>query len=143
MPYYDLDFHRENDHVAVHKMENHLCSNLSAYSLHSCCWVRTHWPMPTPVSRFCNSTLNNWPMLNRQLPNKAPAKDKQVKAFDPSQYQKPDASTLKQQLTRVQYHATQNSGTERAFSHAYDDLFEQGLYVDIVSGEPLFSSQDK
>lgn len=102
MPYYDLDFHRENDHVAVHKMENHLCSNLSAYSLHSCCWVRTHWPMPTPVSRFCNSTLNNWPMLNRQLPNKAPAKDKQVKAFEPSQYQKPDASTLKRQLTRVQ-----------------------------------------
>ncbi|WP_289411010.1 hypothetical protein [Thiopseudomonas acetoxidans] len=43
-------------------------------------------------------------MLNRQPPNKAP-----VKAFVPSQYHKPDASTLKQQLTREQYHVTQNT----------------------------------
>ena len=41
------------------------------------------------------------------------------------------------------YRVTQQSGTERAFSHAYDHLFEPGIYVDVVSGEPLFSSADK
>lgn len=89
---------------------------------------------------YCHVDLNK---AEQPLPGKAPAEDKQVKAFDPSQYQKADANSLKQQLTREQYQVTQNSGTERAFSHAYDDLFEPGLYVDIVSGEPLFSSQDK
>lgn len=89
---------------------------------------------------YCHVDLNK---AEQPLPGKASAEDKQVKAFDPSQYQKADANRLKQQLTREQYQVTQNSGTERAFSHAYDDLFEPGLYVDIVSGEPLFSSQDK
>lgn len=89
---------------------------------------------------YCHVDLNK---AEQPLPGKASAEDTQVKTFDPSQYQKADASKLKQQLTREQYQVTQNSGTERAFSHAYDDLFEPGLYVDIVSGEPLFSSQDK
>ena len=43
----------------------------------------------------------------------------------------------------MQYDVTQNGATEYAFSHEYDHLFEPGLYVDIVSGEPLFSSADK
>ena len=38
---------------------------------------------------------------------------------------------------------TQQNGTERPFSHEYDHQFERGIYVDIVSGEPLFSSSDK
>ena len=46
-------------------------------------------------------------------------------------------------LTPDQRRITQHNGTERAFTGAYDDLFEDGLYVDIVSGEPLFSSKDK
>ncbi len=89
---------------------------------------------------YCHVDLSK---AEQPLPGKAPAADKQVKAFDPSQYQRADADTLKQQLTHEQYRVTQNNGTERAFSHTYDDLFEPGLYVDIVSGEPLFSSQDK
>ncbi len=89
---------------------------------------------------YCHVDLNK---AEQPLPGKAAAEDKQVKTFDANQYQKTDESTLKQQLTREQFQVTQNSGTERAFSHAYDDLFEPGLYVDIVSGEPLFSSQDK
>lgn len=58
-------------------------------------------------------------------------------------YQKPDEATLKQSLSPLQYQVTQQDGTERAFSHEYDELFEPGLYVDVVSGEPLFSSRDK
>lgn len=50
---------------------------------------------------------------------------------------------LKQRLTEIQYEVTQNEGTERPFSGEYDEFFEEGIYVDVVSGEPLFSSKDK
>ena len=63
--------------------------------------------------------------------------------FDAAAYQKPSDAALKQQLSPEQYRITQQSGTERAFSHEYDHLFAPGLYVDVVSGEPLFSSRDK
>lgn len=63
--------------------------------------------------------------------------------FDAQAWRKPDDAALRQQLTPEQYRITQQSGTERAFSHAYDHLFEPGIYVDVVSGEPLFSSADK
>ena len=46
-------------------------------------------------------------------------------------------------LTPAQFHVTQESGTERPFTGEYDKHDERGLYVDIVSGEPLFSSRDK
>ena len=47
------------------------------------------------------------------------------------------------QLTEMQYHVTQNQGTEPPFRNEYNDVFEEGIYVDIVSGKPLFSSKDK
>lgn len=50
---------------------------------------------------------------------------------------------LRQILTPEQYRVTQENGTERAFSHAYDRLFQPGIYVDVVDGRPLFSSADK
>ncbi|MGX4686839.1 peptide-methionine (R)-S-oxide reductase MsrB [Vagococcus sp. JNUCC 83] len=50
---------------------------------------------------------------------------------------------LKQKLTPLQYQVTQESGTERPFSSEYDRFDKEGIYVDIVSGEPLFSSTDK
>jgi len=50
---------------------------------------------------------------------------------------------LKKKLTPIQYHVTQENGTERPFENQYWNHFEHGLYVDIVSGEPLFSSLDK
>jgi peptide methionine sulfoxide reductase msrA/msrB len=56
---------------------------------------------------------------------------------------KPDRSELKQRLTPMQYKVTQENGTEPAFANAYWDNREAGIYVDIVSGEPLFSSRDK
>lgn len=58
-------------------------------------------------------------------------------------FKKPDEQALRKRLSKEQYRVTQQNGTERAFSHEYDHLFEPGLYVDIVSGEPLFSSKDK
>lgn len=50
---------------------------------------------------------------------------------------------LRQRIGDLAYEVTQNSATERAFTGEYDEFFEQGIYVDIVSGEPLFSSADK
>lgn len=92
---------------------------------------------------YCHVDLNK---ADIPLPNKVinQSADKNTShKFDPSNFQKPDAANLKQRLTAEQFYVTQNSGTERAFTHEYDDLFEPGLYVDIVSGEPLFSSKDK
>lgn len=63
--------------------------------------------------------------------------------IDAAKYHKPDSSELKKKLDAQAYEVTQNSATERAFSHEYDHLFAPGLYVDVVSGEPLFSSADK
>jgi peptide methionine sulfoxide reductase msrA/msrB len=54
-----------------------------------------------------------------------------------------DMEILKKKLTPIQFEVTQNNGTERPFQNEYWNHFEEGIYVDIVSGEPLFTSQDK
>ena len=56
---------------------------------------------------------------------------------------KPSDAELRQKLTAEQYRITQQAGTERAFSHEYDNLFDKGIYVDVVDGTPLFASTDK
>jgi len=58
-------------------------------------------------------------------------------------YRKPDDATLRKKLTPLQYEVTQREGTERPFQNEYWDNKKEGIYVDIVSGEPLFSSLDK
>lgn len=58
-------------------------------------------------------------------------------------YRKPDDAALRKMLTSLQYEVTQKNGTERAFQNEYWDDHREGIYVDIVSGEPLFSSRDK
>jgi peptide methionine sulfoxide reductase msrA/msrB len=60
-----------------------------------------------------------------------------------SSYKKPDDATLKKKLTKMQYEVTQKNGTEPPFQNEYDKNKREGIYVDIVSGEPLFSSLDK
>lgn len=57
---------------------------------------------------------------------------------DPSQYEKPTDVELKEQLTQEQYQVTQLSATERPFHNAYNATFEEGIYVDVTTGEPLF-----
>lgn len=58
-------------------------------------------------------------------------------------FTKPSDADIKAMLTDEQYYVTQKEGTERAFTHPYNNNKEDGIYVDIVSGEPLFSSKDK
>lgn len=50
---------------------------------------------------------------------------------------------LRNRLTPLQFEVTQNEATERPFTGEYDDFYQEGIYVDVVSGEPLFSSLDK
>lgn len=57
--------------------------------------------------------------------------------------EKPSKEELKETLSPIQYEVTQENGTEHAFTGEFDDFYENGLYVDIVSGEPLFTSKDK
>lgn len=60
-----------------------------------------------------------------------------------SAFIKPDADTLRQELSPMQFKVSQEQGTEPAFNNEYWDHEQQGIYVDLVSGEPLFSSRDK
>ena len=58
-------------------------------------------------------------------------------------FKKPSDAELKKILTPLQYEVTQKEGTEPPFKNEYDENHREGIYVDIVSGEPLFSSLDK
>ena len=69
--------------------------------------------------------------------------DKDVVSSGSGEFQKPSDEELRERLSEIQYKVTQEDGTERAFDNEYWDNKEEGIYVDIVSGEPLFSSKDK
>jgi peptide methionine sulfoxide reductase msrA/msrB len=77
-------------------------------------------------------------------PGRAPTPP--VSTFEPekmNEFKKPDPTELKKQLSAEQFAVTQQCGTEPAFRNAYWDNHKPGIYVDVVSGEPLFSSLDK
>ena len=63
--------------------------------------------------------------------------------IDEKKYQKPSDEVLKEKLSTLEYQITQEAATERAFTHEYYKNQEDGIYVDITTGEPLFSSKDK
>lgn len=67
----------------------------------------------------------------------------QVNAESTQTWSKPKESEIRKMLTDEQYTVTQYDGTETPFNNAYWENKEEGIYVDIVSGEPLFSSKDK
>lgn len=63
--------------------------------------------------------------------------------MDMKNFQKPPEAELKKELTPLQFDVTQHAATEPAFRNEYWDNHKPGIYVDVVSGEPLFSSLDK
>jgi methionine-R-sulfoxide reductase len=67
----------------------------------------------------------------------------QSTGWNPVTFKKPSDAELKHSLTPEQYQVTQHEATERPFQNAFWNNHEQGIYVDVVSGEPLFSSLDK
>jgi peptide-methionine (R)-S-oxide reductase len=66
-----------------------------------------------------------------------------TKGWNPSTFKKPSEAELERRLTPEQYAVTQQDATERPYHNVYWDNHEPGIYVDVVSGEPLFSSLDK
>ncbi len=64
-------------------------------------------------------------------------------ALDPARYARPDDAALRRKLSREAYEVTQKSGTERAFTGKFWNATASGIYVDVVTGEPLFASTDK
>jgi len=72
----------------------------------------------------------------------AQTQKKEAEKMNPTKPVPTDAE-LKSQLTKDQYHITRECGTETPFHNAYWDNHEPGIYVDLVTGEPLFSSLDK
>ena len=76
----------------------------------------------------------------RSAPTAAPAPPEDPKVTDAK---KPSAAQLKQKLSPMQYHVTQEAGTEPPFRNEYWNEHREGVYVDVVSGKPLFSSKDK
>lgn len=85
--------------------------------------------------------------LKYKFYRKSSGRDQYIESFwgdeNEINYKKPSDEELKEKLTEIQYKVTQKDGTERAFDNEYHDNKEEGIYVDIVSGEPLFSSKDK
>ena len=63
--------------------------------------------------------------------------------FSNEEYRKLEDEELKESLSELEYHVTQKSGTERAYTSPLNDEDREGIYVDIVTGEPLFRSKDK
>lgn len=93
--------------------------------------------------QFLNKTWKNFnDFKNLALLKKEVSKDK-IQKPSQSVYSKPPLEEIKKKLTPLQYQVTQKDGTEAPFQNEYWDKKEEGIYVDIVSGEPLFSSIDK
>ena len=63
--------------------------------------------------------------------------------IDPGDYRKPDEEAIRAKLSSLQYRVTRENDTEKPFDNEYWDFFEEGIYVDIVTGEPLFTSMQK
>ncbi|MBI9077826.1 MAG: peptide-methionine (S)-S-oxide reductase MsrA [Desulfatibacillum sp.] len=80
---------------------------------------------------------------DRFLENAWDGETKAPDNYPQKKYSKPDDAELKQKLTPIQYKVTQKNGTEGPFNNEYWDNKNPGIYVDIVSGEPLFSSVEK
>jgi len=76
-------------------------------------------------------------------PTSHKVKTEKASMDNPAAYTIPSQAVLKEKLTPIQYKVTQEAGTEQPFNNEYWDNKEAGIYVDIVSGEPLFSSLDK
>jgi len=76
-------------------------------------------------------------------PPAAASAARDTKGWSMETFVKPSDEELEERLTPIQYQVTQHEGTEPAFRNEYWDNHEPGIYVDVVSGEPLFSSEDK
>jgi len=99
---------------------------------------------PIKIAAFTTVALAGAGIMAALWQEPAPPTD--ASTFEPDQmkeFKKPDAAELKKKLSSEQFAVTQQCGTEPPFRNAYWDNHKPGIYVDVVSGQPLFSSLDK
>jgi methionine-R-sulfoxide reductase len=100
--------------------------------------IKNNWPIITLILILISTVI----FITYLNINKTETNNK-IKMEDKKIYAKPTDKELKQILTDEQYQITQNEQTERPFQNKYWDNKQEGIYVDVVTGEPLFSSLDK
>ncbi|MEX1313810.1 MAG: peptide-methionine (R)-S-oxide reductase MsrB [Desulfotignum sp.] len=101
-----------------------------------------YYRMGSGRDQFLNRVWKNRPMEEHPVPASSHEKNFQTPG-DTVRWSKPDEDIIRRKLTPLQFKVTQENGTEPPFQNDYWDNKEPGIYVDIVSGEPLFSSLDK
>ncbi len=89
------------------------------------------------------SSIKEIKEVNMKNENPANAQAAKINTCDWKNFKKQDDVTLQKILSPLQHKVTQREGTEAPFTNEYDKNYRDGIYVDIVSGEPLFSSKDK
>jgi len=106
-------------------------------------FIKKTWGKNSQCSNPSSKNKTNEPPLCTLPAQEEPSKNSPSKNKPKHSFQKPSSEQLKKQLTDLQFQVTQKEGTEQAFKNLYWNHYEPGIYVDIVSGEPLFSSLDK
>jgi peptide methionine sulfoxide reductase msrA/msrB len=95
------------------------------------------------LSGACTRRQTAQPEAGERSAPRSQVQKSEVKAMTKRSYQKPTDAELRKRLSALEYEVTQHDATEPAFRNRFWDNHEEGLYVDIASGEPLFSSRDK
>lgn len=103
----------------------------------------SYYPAEEYHQKYLKKNPGGYCHINFDSLKDLPAPEAVHKKTEPSAFTRPSEEELKKRLSPIAFEVTQRSGTERPFTGQYWDSKESGIYVDIVSGEPLFTSADK
>ncbi len=132
------DYHQ--DYYKTHKIRY----NLYRYGSGRDRFIDAHWEnQPPPLAKRPDAGKSSRAPLPAEDLTAQTDKESHGMSADAKEYTKPDDATLREMLTPMQYKVTQEDGTEPPFKNEYNDNKAPGIYVDIVSGEPLFASVHK